>query len=264
LCAHRLIRVFVLTGSGRAGAAAAATAGAALKKTVLELGGSDSFIILQDADMELAVAAAVESRCINSGQSCIAAKRFIVEEAVLRHFLDLFVQAMGKRKLGDPMDPNTDLGPLARQDLLQTLIRQVDDSVHAGATVLLGGERQESAGFYYPPTVLSDVRPGMPVFEEETFGPVAAVTGVADADQAVQLCNQSRFGLGASIWTHNLPLAERLAGDIETGNVFINAIVRSDPRLPFGGVKASGWGRELAEAGLKEFTNQKTVWVNTP
>jgi succinate-semialdehyde dehydrogenase/glutarate-semialdehyde dehydrogenase len=262
LCQHDCIAAVTLTGSERAGRSVAATAGAALKKTVLELGGSDPFIVLNDADIDFAAANAAESRCINTGQSCIAAKRFIVEAEVFEKFQAAFAVAMHKRKSGDPLDKATEMGPLARKDLLDNLQRQVDATVQAGARILIGGRRQGTVGFFYSPTVLTNVQPGMPAFDEETFGPVAAVTIAKDAAEAIALANHSRFGLGASIWTRDLPRAEQLAADINTGNVFINSIVRSDPRLAFGGVKNSGWGRELAEAGLKEFTNAKTVWVN--
>jgi acyl-CoA reductase-like NAD-dependent aldehyde dehydrogenase len=264
LCGDPAVAAVTLTGSERAGAAVAAAAGTALKKTVMELGGSDAFIVLADADLEFAAAAAAESRCINSGQSCIAAKRFIVEHSILEDFQRALASAMNKRKIGDPMDRNTDLGPLARRDLLDNLQRQVDESVQAGARLIVGGKRLPQPGFFYPPTILADVHPGMPAFDEETFGPVAAMIGAADTGEIVRLANLSRYGLGASIWTRDLELAESLAGQLDVGNVFINAIVRSDARMPFGGVKSSGWGRELAEEGLKEFTNVKTVWVNKP
>jgi acyl-CoA reductase-like NAD-dependent aldehyde dehydrogenase len=264
LCGDPAVAAITLTGSERAGAAVAAAAGAALKKTVMELGGSDAFIVLADADLQFAATSAAEARCQNSGQSCIAAKRFIVEHSVLANFQDALASAMNKRKIGDPMNRNTDLGPLARRDLLENLQRQVDESVQAGAGLVIGGKRLPQPGFFYPPTILSDVEPGMPAFDEETFGPVAALIGAAGTDEIVHLANASRFGLGASIWTRDLEKAERLAGKLNVGNVFINAIVRSDARLPFGGVKSSGWGRELAEEGLKEFTNVKTVWVNKP
>jgi succinate-semialdehyde dehydrogenase/glutarate-semialdehyde dehydrogenase len=264
LCSHPAIRGVSLTGSEKAGSAVAATAGGALKKTVLELGGSDSFIVLKDSDIEFTATSAAEARCANSGQSCIAAKRFIVEEDIADRFQETFVDAMNKLKMGDPMDHATDMGPLARKDLLDNLQRQVDESVRAGATLVTGGKRADGQGYFYPPTILIDVRPGMPVFDEETFGPVAAVISAEDAGEAVQLANKSRFGLGASIWTKDLDRAEKLAADIEAGNVFINSVVRSDPRLPFGGIKNSGWGRELSEAGIKEFTNVKTVWVSKP
>jgi acyl-CoA reductase-like NAD-dependent aldehyde dehydrogenase len=262
LCGHPLIRAVTLTGSDRAGMAVAATAAHSLKKVALELGGSDPFIVLKDADVAFAATSAAESRCINSGQSCICAKRFIIEEPVLDRFQDAFAAAMRKRKIGDPMDHNTEIGPLARKELLDILQRQVDESIKQGATLLTGGHRFGTVGFFFEPTVLTDVRPGMPAFDEETFGPVAAVISAADVDDAIKLANATRFGLGASIWTRDLARGEKLAADLDVGNVFINSIVRSDPRLPFGGVKNSGWGRELGEAGIKEFTNVKTVWVS--
>jgi acyl-CoA reductase-like NAD-dependent aldehyde dehydrogenase len=262
LCGHPLIRAVTLTGSDRAGMAVAATAAHSLKKVALELGGSDPFIVLKDADVAFAATSAAESRCINSGQSCICAKRFIIEEPVLDRFQDAFAAAMRKRKIGDPMDHNTEIGPLARKELLDILQRQVDESIKQGATLLTGGHRFGTVGFFFEPTVLTDVKPGMPAFDEETFGPVAAVISAADVDDAIKLANATRFGLGASIWTRDLARGEKLAADLDVGNVFINSIVRSDPRLPFGGVKNSGWGRELGEAGIKEFTNVKTVWVS--
>jgi len=262
LCAHPLVAAVTLTGSDRAGAAVAATAGGAIKKTVMELGGSDPFVVLADADVEFAAASAAEARCVNSGQSCIAAKRFIVDASVLEKFTEAFAAAMKKQKVGDPMDPATLVGPLARKDLLDNLQRQVESSVKAGARVLIGGAPLSIEGFYYPPTILTDVRPGMAVFDEETFGPVAAVVSAKNTAEAIELANQTLYGLGASLWTRDLAGAEKLAGEIDCGSVFINAVVRSDPRMPFGGIKRSGWGRELAEAGLKEFMNVKTVWVN--
>jgi succinate-semialdehyde dehydrogenase/glutarate-semialdehyde dehydrogenase len=261
LCGDGRIAAVTLTGSERAGSAVAAACGALLKKSVMELGGSDPFIVLRDADVEFAAASAAEGRCLNSGQSCIAAKRFIVDAAVLDRFLQAFRAAMTKQKLGPPMNHDTTMGPLARLDLLENLQRQVDQSLAAGATAILGGRRIMPVGYFFPPTILTGVRPDMAVFQEETFGPVAAVVPAANVNEAVSLANRTRFGLGASIWTRDLSAAERLAADLDAGNVFINSIVRSDPRLPFGGIKSSGWGRELAEAGLKEFTNIKTVWI---
>ncbi len=250
-----------LTGSDAAGRAVAALAGRHLKKTVLELGGSDAFLVLGDAPVGLAAERAAEARLINSGQSCIAAKRIIVEKRIAADFLAAFTAAMGKRQVGDPFAEETEIGPLARADLRRRLHQQVRASVQRGARVLLGGKPLPGPGFYYPPTVLTAVRPGMPAFEEELFGPVAAVLVARDAEQAVQLANATPFGLGASLWTQDLELAERLAAKLEVGAVHVNELVHSDPRLPFGGVKRSGYGRELGSYGIKEFVNIKSVVV---
>jgi succinate-semialdehyde dehydrogenase/glutarate-semialdehyde dehydrogenase len=258
---NEAVRAVTLTGSEPAGVAVASAAGACLKKTVLELGGSDPFIVLADADVGAAAKAAALARCINNGQSCIAAKRFIVVEQVAEAFEEAFVAAMAALKVGDPMDLATDVGPMAREDLLAELHDQVERSVHAGAVLRLGGERQQSPGAFYPPTVLTGVRPGMPAFDEETFGPVAAVIRAEDEEEAVALANRSPFGLGASLWTGDLVRGEELARRIESGSVFINGPVKSDPRLPFGGVKRSGYGRELSSFGIREFVNIKTVWI---
>jgi succinate-semialdehyde dehydrogenase / glutarate-semialdehyde dehydrogenase len=268
---HEVIRAVTLTGSGRAGRAVAAQAGAALKKTVLELGGSDPFIVIPPGDdagdrraFRDAAVEAAKARCINSGQSCIAAKRFIVvgdSGYGVGSFRHRLVQAMSALKVGDPLHRSTDVGPLARLDLLETLHDQVQRSRDAGARPLFGGHRLPRKGYFYAPTVLSSVKPGMAVFDEETFGPVAAVVDARDVDEAVDLANASRYGLGASIWTPDTALAERIAGRIEAGCVFVNGIVKSDPALPFGGIKESGYGRELAAFGIREFVNIKTVWV---
>src|SRR5213594_4502353 len=255
------VRAVTLTGSDRAGSQVAEQAGRHLKKTVLELGGSDPFIVLEDADLERAATTAVEARLINSGQSCIAAKRFIIVEHVADQFLERFTSEMRARKVGDPLDPTTQVGPQARLDLRENLHRQVQESVKRGARLVLGGEVPAGRGAFYPPTVLSAVEPGMPAFDEETFGPVAAVIRAQDEADAIALANDSPYGLGASLWTRHDGRAERLAGEIEAGSVFVNGLVRSDPRLPFGGVKRSGYGRELSEYGLREFVNVKTVWV---
>jgi succinate-semialdehyde dehydrogenase/glutarate-semialdehyde dehydrogenase len=241
--------------------AVAAEAGKALKKTVLELGGSDPFIVLADADIEEAATAAVIGRTINNGQSCIAAKRFIVEEPIFEPFEAAFTQRMAELSVGDPMDRAIDVGPLARPDLVDDLDDQVKRSVSAGATLLLGGKRPEGKGYFYEPTVLTHVKPGMAAFDEETFGPAAALIEAKDADEAVELANRSDFGLGASVWTGDPARGESLAPRIDAGAVFVNGIVKSDPRLPFGGVKRSGYGRELARHGIREFVNTKTVWV---
>jgi succinate-semialdehyde dehydrogenase/glutarate-semialdehyde dehydrogenase len=255
------IRAVTLTGSDRAGSAVGAEAGRAIKKTVLELGGSDPFLVLEDADLDAAARAAAEARCLNSGQSCVAAKRFIVVESVADAFLERFVAEMRARKVGDPMARDTQVGPLARHDLRDRLHAQVEASVRRGAECLLGGRVPDGPGAYYPPTVLAAVHEGMPAFDEETFGPAAAVVRAKDEADAVRLANRSAYGLGASLWTRDRVRAERLVPEIEAGLVFVNGLVKSDPRLPFGGVKRSGYGRELSELGLREFVNVKTVWI---
>jgi succinate-semialdehyde dehydrogenase/glutarate-semialdehyde dehydrogenase len=261
LIAHSGIQAVTLTGSERAGQAVAIEAGRNLKKTVLELGGSDPFIVLSDANPLKAASAAALSRTMNSGQSCIAAKRFIVEEPVAIEFENELVRQMKNFKVGDPMDRETQIGPIARLDLLNTLHGQVERSVQDGARLLVGGHRLDRKGYFYAPTVLSEVKPGMAVFDEETFGPVAAISRVKDVREAVELANHTNFGLGASIWTSNSERGEDLVSDIEAGVVFINEVVKSDPRLPFGGIKRSGYGRELSNFGILEFVNIKTVWV---
>jgi acyl-CoA reductase-like NAD-dependent aldehyde dehydrogenase len=255
------VRAVTLTGSDRAGMEVAAEAGRCLKKAVLELGGSDPFIVLADADPVETAKQAARARVINSGQSCIAAKRFIVEDGVANRFEDELVRAMAGLKVGDPMSRETEVGPLAREDLLDGLDDQVRRSVEAGAWLRTGGERLPIPGWFYAPTVLAGVEPGMAAFDEETFGPVAAVVRARDAAHAVELANRSPFGLGASVWTGDPARGESLAAEIEAGNVFVNGIVKSDPRLPFGGVKRSGYGRELSAVGIREFVNIKTVWI---
>jgi succinate-semialdehyde dehydrogenase/glutarate-semialdehyde dehydrogenase len=256
------IRAVTLTGSSDTGSRIAQLAGRALKKTVLELGGSDPFIVLGDADLEQAAKIATRARNQNTGQSCIAAKRFIAVDSVASEFERRFADEVGALRIGDPLDAKTQIGPLARADLRDTLERQVSESVGAGARVLTGGERGNGTGWYYRPTVLADVTADMPVFKQETFGPVAAVLRVRDADDAVRVANDSAYGLGANLWTRDLALGERLARRIEAGSVFINGMVASDPRLPFGGVKRSGYGRELSSYGIKEFVNIQTIWVS--
>ena len=255
------VRAVTLTGSDRAGSQVAEQAGRHLKKTVLELGGSDPFIVLEDADLARAATTAAEARLINSGQSCIAAKRFIVVERVADRFLERFTDEMRARKVGDPLDAATQVGPQARLDLRENLHRQVQESVQRGARLVLGGQLPAGRGAFYPPTVLVAVEPGMPAFDQETFGPVAAVIRAKDEADAIRLANASPYGLGASVWTADTQRGERVAGEIEAGSVFVNGLVKSDPRLPFGGVKRSGYGRELSEYGLREFVNVKTVWV---
>lgn len=261
IIADRRVAAVTLTGSEPAGSQVAAIAGRYLKKTVLELGGSDPFIVLADADIERCCVVAAQARTVNSGQSCIAAKRFIVERPIAKPFILGFVDAMRALRVGDPCDPATEVGPLAREDLLQELHKQVRASVRKGARALCGGHRLKTAGSFYAPTVLADLRPGMPAYDDELFGPVASVLIARDADDAVRLANDTPFGLGASIWTADLPRAQELAGRIEAGDVHINDFVKSDPRLPFGGVKKSGYGRELGNYGIKEFTNIKSVVV---
>jgi len=261
--ADERVRAVTLTGSDRAGSQVAEQAGRHLKKTVLELGGSDPFIVLEDADLARAATTAADARLINSGQSCIAAKRFIVVEPVAERFLERFTSEMRVRKVGDPLDPTTQVGPQARLDLRANLHRQVQESVKRGARLVLGGELPAGpgGGAFYPPTVLVAVEPGMPAFDQETFGPVAAVIRAQDEADAIRLANASPYGLGASVWTADSKRGERVAREIEAGSVFVNGLVKSDPRLPFGGVKRSGYGRELSEYGLREFVNIKTVWV---
>ena len=255
------VRAVTLTGSNRAGESVGEVAGRNLKKTVLELGGSDPLVVLDDADVETAAETAARARNLNSGQSCIAAKRHIVHEDVYDDFVDEFVGAVEELNVGDPMDDETDIGPQARDDLRDELHGQVEASVEAGATVLTGGEPLDREGYFYPPTVLVDVPEACPASNEEMFGPVAAVFEVSDEDEAVEKANDIRYGLGASIWTDDLERGERLTHRIDAGMTFVNEFVKSDPRLPFGGVKESGYGRELAEDGIKEFTNRKTVWL---
>jgi succinate-semialdehyde dehydrogenase/glutarate-semialdehyde dehydrogenase len=250
-----------LTGSTPAGQSVAAKAGAVLKKTVLELGGSDPYVVLEDADLDAAAETCAASRLINSGQSCIAAKRFIVVQDVLRAFEERFVERMRARRMGDPLADGVDVGPLARVDLRDSLHAQVEQSVKAGARVLLGGTVPDGPGAYYPPTVLTDVRKGMAAHDEETFGPVAAVIAARDEADAVRIANDSPFGLGAAVFTRDAARGERVAREFEAGSCFVNSLVRSDPRLPFGGVKESGYGRELADFGIHEFVNIKTVYV---
>lgn len=255
------VAAVTLTGSEAAGVKVAEQAGHHLKKSVLELGGSDPFVVLEDADIEKAAATAAAARLINSGQSCIAAKRFIVVAPVLERFVDGFTAAMAAAVVGDPLDPRTTVGPQARRDLRDTLHRQVQASTARGARLKLGGTVPDGKGAFYPPTILTAVEPGMAAFDEETFGPAAAVVRARDADEAIRLANQSTYGLGAALWTADLERAERLVPRIEAGAVFVNGMVKSDPRLPFGGIKRSGYGRELSEYGIREFVNIKSVWI---
>ncbi len=260
LIENPLIRAVTLTGSGPAGRKVAAKAGAMLKKTVLELGGADAYLVLEDADIGLAAAACAKGRLVNSGQSCIAAKRFVVVESVRDQFENLFVQRMAEAKIGDPLDQTTEYGPIARHDLRDELHRQVEKSIAGGARLLLGGKIPEGSGAYYPPTVLTDVRKGMPAYDEELFGPVASIIAVKDEAEGIATANASVFGLGGGVFTRDPTRGERIAAEaLESGAAFVNQTVVSDPRLPFGGVKESGYGRELSSFGIREFVNIKAV-----
>ena len=261
IVADRRVAGVTLTGSEAAGELVASAAGKALKKSVLELGGSDPFIVLEDADVKTAATVACRARNQNNGQSCIAAKRFIVAEPIADEFEELFSKAVAALKVGDPADRANQVGPLARPDLVDDLERQVTESISKGARVLAGGHRLKNGGNFFEPTVLTGVKPGMPVYNEETFGPVAAVIRVRDAEEALRVANDTDFGLGSSIWTSDVERGQMLAERVEAGLVFINGMVASDARLPFGGVKRSGYGRELSAAGIREFTNIQTVWV---
>jgi len=256
-----LVKATTLTGSEPAGMSVASAAGRALKKSVLELGGSDPFIILNDANIDEAVDAGVFARTMNNGQSCIAAKRFILIDKIADEFESKFVNKMNSLIVGDPMDSKTELGPIAREDLLMELDYQVKTSVKQGAKILCGGKRIEREGAFYPASVLSNVKKGMLAYTEELFGPVAIMIRVKDEEEAIHVANDTSFGLGASLWTSNIENAKLFANQIDTGSVFINGFVKSDPRLPFGGTKSSGYGRELSHYGIKEFVNIKTVWV---
>ncbi|BBL74636.1 NAD-dependent succinate-semialdehyde dehydrogenase [Methylomagnum ishizawai] len=262
LIAGPRVQAVTLTGSEKAGHRIAALAGAALKKTVLELGGSDPFVVLEDADMAEAVAAAVTARFQNAGQSCIAAKRFILVEAIADEFLERFRAGVAALAVGDPLRETTQVGPLARADLRGGLQAQVEASIRLGAVPVLGCAPLAGPGFFYAPSILDRVWPGMPAYDEEVFGPVAAIVRAGDAAEALALANRHRYGLGASVWTRERERGERFARGLECGLAFVNGGVRSDPRLPFGGVKASGYGRELGGFGLREFVNVKTVWVD--
>ncbi len=260
--ADRRIAAVTVTGSPRAGAAVAAAAGRALKKSVLELGGSDPFIVLADADLPRAVEQGIKARFSNAGQVCICAKRFILEESIANEFTERFAEAARELTVGNPLDQTTKLGPIARHDLREALHQQVESTVAAGATVLTGGHKVSGSGFFYAPTVLTDVQPGMSAFDEETFGPVAAMTVARDAEHAVELANNSVYGLSGNLWSRDEARARELARRLDTGGVFINGFSASDPRVPIGGVKHSGYGRELSYFGLREFLNAQTVWLN--
>jgi len=261
IIADTRVSAVTLTGSPRAGAAVAAQAGASLKKCVLELGGSDAFVVLADADLDAAVDAAVRGRFSNCGQICLAPKRFILHQAIADHFESRFVERTAQIRIGDPLHRATQLGPMARPDLLEELDQQVQSTVKAGGRLLMGGSRQPGRGNYYLPTILTDVVPGMTSAREETFGPVAAIMIADDVDHALSLVHASEYGLSSNLWTTDLLLARRFARRVHAGGVFINGVSASDPRLPVGGVKKSGFGRELSAAGIREFVNTQTVWI---
>lgn len=262
LIADDRVKAATLTGSEAAGASLAAAAGKQIKKTVLELGGSDPFIVLASADLEAAVSFATTARMLNNGQSCIAAKRFIVVEQIADEFENLLLEKFAALKIGDPMQPDTDLGPLATPDLVKELDQQVQATIQNGAKLLIGGHPlSDRPGNFYPPTIITKIPPGSPAEQEEFFGPVALLFRVPDIDVAIKVANSTPFGLGASAWTTNDQERDRLIEEIEAGAVFINGMVKSDPRLPFGGIKRSGYGRELSIQGIQEFVNVKTVWV---
>ena len=257
-----LIKAVTLTGSAEAGRKVAEKAASLIKKSVLELGGSDAYLVLEDADIELAAETCVSSRLINSGQSCIAAKRFIVVGSVEKQFTELFRQKMAAKIMGDPLDEKTDIGPQARTDLRDELHMQVQDSIKMGAACILGGGIPEGPHAFYPPTILTQVKKGMPAYDEELFGPVAAIITAIDEEDAIAIANDSQYGLGAAIFTRDIKRGEEIAARrLQAGSCFVNALVKSDPRLPFGGIKQSGYGRELGIYGIKEFVNIKTVYI---
>src|SRR6266496_2695837 len=256
------VKAVTLTGSEKAGSAVASTAARHIKKSVLELGGSDAFIVMPSADFEQALSTAIKARTINTGQSCIAAKRFVIAAEIHEQFLQQYVERMRALNIGDPMDPKTELGPLATEQILRGVHDQVQKTIAAGAKLLTGGNRIHGPGFFYEPTVLVDVPKESPAYREEVFGPVASIFRVRDAAEAIELANDTTFGLGSSAWTNDREEQKLFASELDAGMVFINAMVASDPRLPFGGVKHSGFGRELGAAGIREFTNTKTIWIS--
>lgn len=256
-----LIKAVTLTGSEPAGMSVASTAGKQLKKSVMELGGSDPFIVLEDADIDKAVEISVMSRCLNVGQVCIAAKRFIVVESIAEEFTKKHAEKMAALVMGDPLDESTQLAPMSRPEFVDDIHEQVKKSVAMGARLITGGKKMDSEGFFYPATVLANVKKGMPAYDEETFGPVSAIITVKNEEEAIRIANDTDFGLGAAVWTKDKERGEKIARQIDAGMVYINSIVASNPKLPFGGIKRSGYGRECSEHGLKEFTNIKTICV---
>ncbi len=261
IIADSRIHAVSLTGSEKAGRSVAATAGQYLKKTVLELGGSDAFVVLEDADMDATVMAAIQSRFLNSGQSCIAAKRFIVLNSIADEFIERLHVAIEKWQAGDPLNPETTLAPMAREDLRDILHQQVSDSIDQGAVKVTGGEILCRSGWFYAATLLDHVKSGMPAYDEEIFGPVAVVIRATDEQVALRIANDTRFGLGGSVWTKDTQKGENFARAMDCGCVYVNGMVKSDPRLPFGGIKHSGYGRELSLLGIREFMNAKTIWI---
>lgn len=255
------VHAVTLTGSEPAGRQVASTAGSSLKKSLLELGGSDAFIVLEDADLDLAVQGAITSRYLNTGQSCIAAKRFIVVDAIAEDFVARFKAGVEALRIGDPMDPATNIGPMARTDLRDDLHQQVQDSIAAGAIAVTGCEPLPGPGAFYKPSIIDRVEPGMRAYSEELFGPVAIVIRARDEADALRIANDTEFGLGGSVWTRDSERGERLARRVQSGTTFVNGFVKSDPRLPFGGIKRSGYGRELSHHGMHEFVNAKTIWI---
>jgi len=258
---HPVIKATTITGSEFAGSKVAEISGKEIKKSVLELGGADAFIVLNDADLKEAAKWGVFSRMLNNGQSCIAAKRFIIEKGIADEFVDLLQEELTSWKIGDPLEAETKIGPLARKDLMIDLEEQIKDALEKGADLVTGGKRMEGDGYYFQPTIIKNLKPEMRIFREETFGPVFSVFVVDSADEAVALANDSDFGLGGSLWTSDDEKGIALARRIESGAVFVNGMTKSDPRLPFGGIKKSGFGRELSHYGIKEFVNMKTIWV---
>ncbi|MFP4292854.1 MAG: NAD-dependent succinate-semialdehyde dehydrogenase [Cyclobacteriaceae bacterium] len=261
LLGDRRIRAATLTGSEGAGSKVASKAGQELKKTVLELGGSDPFIVLADADIEKAATTAVKARMINCGQSCIAAKRFLVVQEVYDQFMEIFVKKMSELKQGDPNEDGVDYGPMAREDLAEQLLEQTQKSIDKGAEVLLGGDRPDRKGAFFNTTILGNLKPGMPAYDEEMFGPVASVFRCKDVEEAILIANDSPYGLGGSVWTQDIEKGKKVVRQVDSGAVYINKMMASHPALPFGGVKLSGYGRELSHLGIREFVNQKTVWL---
>ena len=256
------VKAVTLTGSERAGSAVASTAGREIKKSVLELGGSDPFIVMPSAKLDDAISTGVKSRMVNSGQSCIAAKRFIIADAIYEKYVPQFVEKMQKMKLGGPVDETTEVAPLSSENILRGVDEQVQKSVAAGAKILCGGKRADRVGYFYEPTVLAEIPKSAPAYREEVFGPVALFFRAHDREEAVAIANDSTFGLGASVWTNEPAEQEFFSHELESGMVFVNAMVASDPRVPFGGVKRSGYGRELGAEGIREFTNVKTIWIS--